>query len=231
MARHEERRERTEELLRRFGSDVKKGAPLFDDELDLGALHRALDDVDSARPARPRRSRIFARAAWAAAAALLVVIGLRWALPGREDAPRLTDMHISSWPNLVRELPSPSFRSGDDVYLHFHADRDGSAYVAMLTSALEFVPVGSEVQDLPTGTNSLGPFRLDDETGREAFIVLVGRADRSLEDYSELVSQAAASIETGSGEGFDARLSALRTALEDRDGLHVAVIPFEHLPR
>jgi len=220
-------------LLHRFGRTMAAsgGGALFPPPSDRGALHRALDAVDLERTASPRRIR---RALVVLAAALPLLAAL-WVVVTRERPPAATPtlaaLRLSLAPGTERDAGQATrFRSGDRVYLHLASDRPSFAFVALLDSDRQLLPVSADVRSLPAAPSTLGPFELDGHPGLETFLVLAGVAARSRADFVALIQAAARSLE-GTAADHAAALERVMRVLRAQPGLSCAAATFEHLPR
>lgn len=245
------------ELLAKWGKDVRAlqesgtvgGDPsrraLFEPPQDLSRLHAALDAVDAELIRRPQeRSRrvpflAFRRTTLAVAASIALLIGgwlAREALLGRRQ-PRilatiaLSDMQLTVTPGRVRDAEPPAFRSGDALFVHFQADRDGFVSVALLDGAgqLRVLP-GAESIPVMQGSNTLSSRVLLDETAGQETVFLLGSAARLTPDeLSALVRDA----DTGDAPSkvHGDRVQDLTARLQAGGNVSVLTLTYDHRSR
>ncbi len=185
---------------------------------------------------RVRRSLVLAAATLALAAGVWIAFKLVRDDGGARQGqgPLLADLTISSRESPVRgpaeEPAEAGFRSGERIYLHFRTDRSGWAFVAMLDAAGTLVPVSSAVRGVVEGSNRLGPFRLDDNAGKESYVVLVSGAEHRREDFERILVEAARLLAESSAPHAE-KMAAALAFLRERQGMDARAVTFEHLPR
>ncbi len=239
------------DLLRRWGEQVRRPeglkteANLFEPPGDLGHMHRALDIVDgeiaqqgASVPLKIGRSWWWWWRGGLAAASLVLVIGGGWFVRGVLSPDEgtgtsrvlvLGDLRLSSAPTLLRGESETQFRSGDPVYIHFAADRPGTAFVAMLDSQSRFAPLSSDVHAVKRGPNLPKSARLDHEPGTESFVILYSAHLLSKEDFVGIVREAESAVTAGS-KPHAVALKEILTAVRADPRIEADAITFEHLP-
>ncbi len=240
------------DLLHRWGKQVRipcgrgdleelrDGSRLFPPPGDRSALRRALRAVDEEVPREGAPAgnhnlayrRLLRRAAVIAASAT-VLLGSWWLVEAWRAgpvSPTASEIRLSVRNVLLRGETEREFRSGDLVYLHLTLDRPGIAFVAMLDSHLQFVPLSSEARVVGEGPNILGPFRLDDQSGKEAFVILTSASPRGAEEFRKVIVSAVPLNGAGSPT-HEEKLELLLKALSRLKGFSAGKATFEHLPR
>jgi hypothetical protein len=232
------------DLLRRWGRSVGEGSPsgpeepaagrgrlsLFDPP-DPRRMHRALDAVDRELAARSLRLRRL-RVAGLLAASLAIVAGGWWAVATRSgsgDRISVADLHVSGDETPLRGKEEAAFRSGDRIWLHFTAGGDGFAWVALLDSRMELVPVPPAPREMKRGENAIA-FRLDEEAGTESILLLASATPRPPAAIEELIRETAAAIAKVPGTHRERLRAALDLLGRDRS-LAIGHATFEHRPR
>ena len=200
-------------------------------------------DLDAAAAAfsRTRRRRFTSVAA--VAAILLVLAG--WGLihfskdqdedGGARIARVMGDVRLSLYDPLVersRGVPdrTDEFHSGNTVFIHLSVIRDGVAFVAMLDSRNQFVPVSSRARSVRKETEFLGPFELDDNAGTESFVILASTKPLGSEDFHRIIRETAASVQVDR-RGHDATLRRIIAELRSCEEVSVEAVTFRHLAR
>jgi len=180
---------------------------------------------------RPPRS----RTVLAIAAVIVVAIGVRLMMRAepRENQGvqvAIADLYLSDSTTRLRSTPQTRFRSGDEVYLHFSADKEGTAFVAMLDSRMRLRPIrGAGPMPVRRGHNIVErPVRLDDETGTESFVILMTTEPASSEGFEGAVADAAATMDLSSHNGA---LQSALIHLKSKGRFSVASVTFLHEPR
>ncbi len=122
------------------------------------------------------------------------------------------------------------FKSGQELYVHFALDRSCTLFAATLEAQLALIEESRAASPAEAGSNTLGPFALDNNTGRETFIILAALKPLTAVDFRRILGRAADSaraIEPVHAKKLEAILAAIRA----HEGLAVQAVTFEHLER
>ncbi|MEW6747595.1 MAG: hypothetical protein AB1486_33100 [Planctomycetota bacterium] len=214
-------------------------------------LHRRLDEVDhemstgahelpkGAPSTGVSRNRLKpGRRLMLAAASLAAILGIWWfSRSTGEDGgqlspqqPLLSNAHLSVFPGRVRDATETSFRSGEAIYLHFDITRETTVFVGLLDSSGSFVAVSSDAQVLGPGSNRLGCFVLDDNPGREAFVIMASEDPRGREFFERLVSRLNALVSEADETSFEEKLKLIAGGIDRHRGVSAEILRFDHVP-
>ena len=220
---------RMAELLRRFGRDVSEaGEPLFEAPDDLLATVEHESPPPPGPLAAGSRSRRSLAPWFAAAAALLIVIGI-WSLLAADrtipPAPELAALILTDEPTPVRDASRSSFTDGESIYLYFRSDRAGEAALLRIDAQLTVTAPLGRARRIEVGDNTLGPVVLDGASGLEAFVILAGG-----KGLSTTVESLITSLRSFDESDVDGRLRSVLSAITEIEGVSAIDVAFEHLP-
>ncbi len=165
----------------------------------------------------------------AAAAAIVLVLGVGWWLvAGGSDAPVIRAAQLTTAPGLLRGAEATEFHSGERIWLHFETNKDGAAFVALLDALGRLVSVTADsTVPVQSGSNTIGPFTLDDETGTESIILVV----TAVRDHTpQMLFQRLQDADAGADRKRSARLQAMIDVPATNDDLSVTTLTYRHLP-
>ncbi len=216
-------------LLRKWGQAVRRSPNLFQAPRDLTALHGALDRVDAELQARaPGLLERLKSATEAAARSAGDWIAERVDEAQRATTPLLRGARLAlAHEGTLRGAHETRFRSGDRVVIHWSPEREATVFVAMLTSALVLVPVSSQAKTCAPGPSRLGPYRLDQSTGTESFVMLASATPRTADDFRTIIDEAARTARANVAS-HEATLEGALSALRGHAELEVQALTFVH---
>ncbi len=229
------------ELLRGWGQQAARGR-FFAPPADLSPIHtRAAElteqDIEGAYDTRSlhRRGRLPRILAIAASLFLIAGSWFAWSRLGPPSPPEageqlvLSKLRMSASESILRGAVRDRFRGGEELYLHFVADRPGVAFVALLDTQNRLVPVTGESSLIVTrGPNVFGSFVLDEEIGNETALVLASGDSPSTAEFREAIAWANSTIARHASD-HDERLEAIVAGLRGRTGWSIQVLGYTHV--
>ncbi len=219
-------------MLRAWGAAERAAAA------GVEALEPPAELLDPIRAAT-RRTRPRPVGRWIAVGLTLVAVAVAISLvmdlfgtggPAPAEAPTIASVVPATDQARPDEGAEPSFRTGDEVWLHVEVDKPAQAFVAFLASDLSIAPLGEgKPMPLRAGHTALGPFVLDSEPGQEAFLVIAVVAGVDGQRALAALAEAAQAGEE-SAKRFEGRLATVLKTLRREKSLAVERAVLEHEP-